>query len=101
MLWYCRFLIDTVHPPLPLNVAVITVPDIAAYMLVSGAAGISIPLWYEDAKAVGDVLFPKYELILVVPGSGQKKLLFDLILDWVNELLFRLSILLELFEVFE
>ncbi len=64
----------TVHPPLPLNLAMITVPDIAAYMLVPGEAGISIPLWKDEAYAVGEFLFPKYELIFLLLGSGQKKL---------------------------
>ena len=36
-------------------------------------AGISTPECEEDAPDVGDLRFPKYELILVYPGIGQTK----------------------------
>ena len=68
------FWIVTVHPPLPLNLAITIVPDIIAKILVPGLAGISIPLWKEDANLVGEFLFPKGELIFVLPGTGQIKL---------------------------
>ena len=67
------FIIVTVHPPLPLKLAVTTVPDIAANILVPGVAGISIPLCNDDAKAVGDDLLPKYELIFVIPRKRPNK----------------------------
>lgn len=35
----------------------------------------SIPLWNEEAKAVGDDLFPNLELSLVYPGIGHTNLL--------------------------
>lgn len=39
----------TVQPPLPLNLAIVTVPDPTEYIFVPGVAGMSIPLWNDEA----------------------------------------------------
>jgi hypothetical protein len=67
-------------------------------MLVPGVAGISIPLWYEDANAVGEDLFPKYELILVIPGNGQKNSLVELMSAWLNLIVLNCAVFPKVFE---
>lgn len=41
-----------------------------AINLLPGGAGISIPECDDEAPEVGEILFPKGELILVYPGIG-------------------------------
>ena len=59
-----------------------TVPSNTATKFEPFGAGISIPLWNELALAVGELRFPKYELILVYPGTGQQKSEFDISKFW-------------------
>ena len=53
-------------------------------MLVPGVAGISIPLWNDEAYAVGELRLPKYELIDLLFGSGQKKSESEMISELKN-----------------
>ena len=60
------------YPPPPKKAAKVIVPSVQATNSKPSGAPISIPLWNVDAPLVGAVLFPKYELILEIPGAGHK-----------------------------
>ena len=53
------------YPPAPKNCLNVISPSATAINLVPWGAGISMPEWEEEAPDVGDLRFPKYELILV------------------------------------
>ena len=59
--------------PAPKNWQKVISPSATAIKLLPGGAGISIPEWEEEAPLVGEVRFPKGELILVYPGIGHTK----------------------------
>lgn len=63
-----------VWPLAPLKPIKVTLPVKIEYIFVPCGAGISIPVWNEDAPEVGLFLFPKYDVIFEKPGIGQKKL---------------------------
>ena len=54
-----------VYPPAPKKSLNVISPSATAIKLVPCGAGISIPEWEEDAPEVGEVRFPKKELIWV------------------------------------
>ena len=56
----------------PVNVIV---PVIAEIKGVPSGAAISMPLWLELDPLVGDFLFPKWDVIFLLLGSGHK--IFD------------------------
>ena len=53
------------------------IPSVHATNSKFSGAPISIPLWKVEAPFVGATLFPKYELILDIPGAGHKGLPFS------------------------
>ena len=65
------FSIVNVYPPAPLKPVKVTLPGKHEYIGVPSVAAMSIPEWDEDAPDVGEVLFPKGEVMLWFPGRGQ------------------------------
>lgn len=76
ILRFSDVVIVMVYPPPPRKPTNVICPSHDAIRVVPSGAGISIPLWYVEAPEVGAVRFPKYDEILVYPGTGHAKFWF-------------------------